>query len=189
MNMRDPFELNRETLSKRALLESADAAPTALEIGLIEAAITRVGRAVPKVLLLGRRAVRLAADVDRLGGMALCMDIAPVSGAARSVLADARALPFKRDLFDICLVGRLFSYVPGADRERVALSLRDHLRPGGLLVVTADPDGEPGIVETDYGDVWRSPVVVDDFAELLNTLDFDLLEADPAGQMTFRREY
>jgi SAM-dependent methyltransferase len=74
------------------------------------------------------------ADVDRMAGaMTLAGEVA-AGGCLRTVVADARHLPFGDAAFDVVIAAEVLEHIP--DDSAAIAELARVLRPGGVLAVT-----------------------------------------------------
>lgn len=202
--MEDPVSITLHTfdrLAERELAGSPERPDTERDRDRVEQFVMRTGRPVPKVVVLGGDLALRCRQIDELGGDAIGVD----GGASVIALAraqypegsfqrgDIRDLPVEKSAYDGAWTGSVLEHIPREDVAAAMQSVRDALRPGGLLY-TRVPRGEgEGFEETELGPVYRVYWHPDHMAEVLAVLDFDLLEAGelPDGHlsMVFRREY
>jgi SAM-dependent methyltransferase len=94
------------------------------------------------------------ADVERMGAaMALAGEVGD-GGSLRTVVADARALPFENGAFDVVIAAEVLEHI----REDLTAMAELHrvLRPGGLLAVTVPrwwPERVCWAISTEYHDI------------------------------------
>lgn len=187
------------TYNTRALALGVELETTAADWKLLEAFIRSSGRAMPQVLVVGRRLATQVQAFEEIGADTLGIDASEATVEAAQAafpnlaFRSAEVQDLELEEFDCIWTENLFSRLPASEFGAAASGLLSSLRPGGLIRLAIRIGEGEQLIDTNHGQVLLRLTTEADTSNRLANLDCSLLNRTPLAAdrvgLTYRKEY